>query len=48
MLAGISACVDQGKTVISYLRACVKRIAAEKENPPEPEKMDDGFWGWDQ
>lgn len=48
LLDGISACVDNGKTVISYLRACVKRIAAEKENPPEPEKMDDGFWGWDQ
>lgn len=48
MLAGISACVDQGKTVISYLRACVKRIAEEKEKKPEPEKMDDGFWGWDQ
>jgi len=48
LLAGISACVDQGKTVISYLRACVKRIAEEKKNPPEPEKMDEGFWGWDQ
>jgi len=51
VLDGISACVDQGKTVISYLKACVKRIAEEKKKaePDEP-YMDDNheFWGWGQ
>ena len=51
VLDGISACVDQGKTVISYLKACVKRIAEEKKKaePDEP-YMDESheFWGWGQ
>lgn len=51
VLDGISACVDQGKTVISYLKACVKRIAEEKKKaePDEP-YMDENheFWGWGQ
>ena len=46
VLAGISACVDQGKTVISYLKACCKHIAEEKKKPDAG--MDEGFWGWDQ
>ena len=46
MLAGISACVDQGKTVLSYLKACCKRISEEKKKPDAG--MDEGFWGWDQ
>ena len=48
VLAGISACVDQGKTVISYLRACCKRIASgekkEEEDPLLPK--DHVFMGW--
>lgn len=51
VLAGISACVDQGKTAVSYLKACVKGIAEEKPKaePDEP-YMDDNheFWGWGQ
>ena len=46
VLAGISACVDQAKTVISYLKACCKRISDEKKKPDAG--MDEGFWGWDQ
>jgi len=46
VLAGISACVDQGKTVISYLKACCKHIKDEKKKPDAG--MDEGFWGWDQ
>ena len=51
VLDGISACVDQGKTVISYLKACVKRIAEEKKKAePDQPYMDESheFWGWGQ
>ena len=51
VLDGISACVDQGKTVISYLKACVKRIAEEKKKAePDQPYMDENheFWGWGQ
>lgn len=48
VLAGISACVDQGKTAISYLRACCKRIASgekkEEDDPLLPK--DHVFMGW--
>jgi len=48
VLAGISACVDQGNTKIAYLRACVKRISAgegKAENDPLLPK-DHEFIGW--
>jgi len=48
VLAGISACVDQSKTVISYLRACCKRIASgEKKEESDPLlPKDHVFMGW--
>ena len=48
VLAGISACVDQGITKITYLRACVKRVSAgegKAENDPLLPK-DHEFIGW--
>jgi len=48
VLAGISACVEQGKSVFSYLKACVKRIASgekkEEQDPLLPK--DHVFMGW--
>ena len=48
VLAGISACVDQGKTVLSYLRKCCQNIAAgEKKSEDDPLLPNDHvFMGW--
>ena len=48
VLAGISACVDQGKTVLSYLRKCCQNIAAgEKKSEDDPLLPNDHvFLGW--
>jgi len=48
VLAGISACVDQGKTVLSYLRKCCQNIAAgEKKSNDDPLlPKDHVFMGW--
>lgn len=39
VLAGISACVEQGKTVISYLRACCKSIASGEQKAEKPDPL---------
>lgn len=48
VLAGISACVDQGKTVLSYLRKCCQNIASgEKKSDDDPLlPKDHVFMGW--
>ena len=48
VLAGISACVDQGKTVLSYLRKCCQNIAAGEKKAEDDPLMpkDHVFMGW--
>lgn len=49
VLAGISACVDQGKTVLSYLRKCCQNIAAGEQKRAEEDPLlpkDHVFMGW--
>ena len=50
VLKGISACVDQGKITIAYLKGCLRSLKAEAEKQPEEPYMDDNheFWGWGQ
>ena len=48
VLAGISACVDQGNTKIAYLRACCRRIASGEKKAEEDPLLpkDHVFMGW--
>ena len=48
VLAGISACVDQGNTKIAYLRACCRRIASGEKKADEDPLLpkDHVFMGW--
>lgn len=46
MLKGISACVDQGKITIAYLKGCLRSL--KEESGRQTAGMDEGFWGWDQ
>lgn len=48
VLAGISACVDQGKTVLSYLRKCCQNIAAGEKKSDDDLLLpkDHVFMGW--
>lgn len=48
MLKGITACVKQNVIKLSYLEGCLRKEKEETAKPDDPEKMDDGFWGWDQ
>ena len=48
VMAGISACVEQGKTVLSYLRKCCQNISSgEKKEETDPLlPKDHVFMGW--
>lgn len=49
VLTGISACVEQGKTVLSYLRKCCQNIYEEKSNTETGKKtLDRGLEDWDE
>ena len=50
MLKGISACVDQNKITIAYLKGCLRSLKAEVDKKPDEPYMDENheFWGWGQ